>query len=133
MTQRYRQLGGWRKSTARWRGTCDSSFAWWPLAFYNSGKHLYSTTGEPRFLHAEEMTFLRFAEYCHGGNCNGVGFRHLGHLFGINGGRAKVEVCISGRQFALDLLPKKVYWIFENGEQVKIFVDIGCRSITGIK
>ncbi len=98
-----------------------SSPHWWPIAFYNSGQHLYLTTGAPRFITAvEQAQFqpLSFRRYCHGGNCNGVNFRHLGHMYGIHGGPAEVEIELQGIKTLLRVKPKNFAWLYEGQKMV---------------
>lgn len=95
---------------------------WWPVAFYNNGRHLFLTTGHPRFVPSHEFRFLSFRTYCRGGNLNGVEFRHLGHLYGLHGGPAKVEINFRGIGTILDIPPRKVAWVEETAQLVNVYM-----------
>lgn len=103
----------------------------WRIAFYNSGLHLYLTAGEPRFLHREELHYLPYTQFCHGGIYNDVDFHSLGHLYGVNGGPVTITVNISGLELDLTIPPGKMVWFFEDQHQVHVYLDKRPRRITG--
>ncbi len=98
-----------------------TSTHWWPIAFYNSGMHLYQFSGAPEYVivtHQRAFRPLSFRRYCQGGNCNGVHFRHLGHLHGIGGGPALIEVEIEGLKTLLQIKQRNFAWIYEGPQKV---------------
>lgn len=101
-----------------------TTMVWWPIAFHNNGKHLYLTSGSPRFLDEVDqraMTFLRFQDYCRGGNHNGVYFRHLGHLCGLNGGPAQLDILISGLTIAITIPEHQMVWVCETPRSIRLY------------
>jgi hypothetical protein len=99
-----------------------TSIKWWPIAFYNNGKHLFLTSGHPRFVAWGEFQFLPFRMYCQGGNLNGVKFRHLGHLYGLNGGPATVEIQCSGITTIIGIPPRRIAWVEETAQLVNVYI-----------
>jgi len=101
-----------------------TAMEWWPIAFHNSGKHLFVTSGAYRDIPPpaqREMKFLPFSTYCTGGNQNGVHFQHLGHLYGLLGGPAQIEVKIAELVFRLRIQAHATIWFFENQSHVYVF------------
>jgi hypothetical protein len=97
---------------------------WWPIGFYNGGKHLFLTRRDPGFFSTADqkrMEFLPFRQYCAGGNENGVQFRHLGHLYGLNGGKAHVEVSYDGMCFRFDVQAQNFIFLYDEPTCVTLY------------
>lgn len=129
-------VGRYTKDPSEWwlpSQTGRSLPARWTVAFYNNNKHLYLTTGAPRFISDAEqsyMTFLRFMDYCQGGYIQDVEFRHLGHLNGLAGGKAQVEIKISGLTFLQAIEPHCFIWVRESEKFVSVYHDKKARYLT---
>ena len=76
------------------------------LKIKNTGSHLWAAADV-----TERKTFLSFREYCGCGKWLGsVQIQHLGHLYGVNGGPAKVIVRASGLVWNIELQPQFTYF-----------------------
>lgn len=103
-----------------------------PVAFYNSGKHLYLTDGEIRRLVPSALLFLPYKEFCHDNEYGDVKFRHLGHLFGIQGGQATVFVEFRGVKLSLTIERGEVIWLLNNQDYFYTFKNIRKSRIPGV-
>ncbi len=96
-----------------------------PLILFNSGKHLYTDLGFPRWYseYDQQLHFLRYREYCGEGKYwYGVKVQHLGHKFGIQGGDATVRVTYTDFIFEATLVPCRLYFIVDFNLAVGLFM-----------
>lgn len=95
---------------------------WWPVAFYNSGFHLYifhpsvQPTSIPSHIHHQ---WLPFKQYCTGGNSNGVEFVHAGH---VGRGGCMVNIQIDKLKFTFVVPPRQAIFVRETKRGVYIYL-----------
>ncbi len=88
---------------------------------FNSGRHIYCDPFQSfpnRWYEAydQPLTFLPFKEYCGVGALVPYGnfhLRHLGHLHGLEGGNAQVEIDLGGWVWRCVILPCAMWRIIE--------------------
>jgi len=83
---------------------------------FNSGKHLYWDQSWPRWYNTfdQPLFFLPFREFSEfGGNLGSVRIQHMGHLYGVLGGIARVGLDYRGIHWNLQCEPLRLYYLVD--------------------
>lgn len=96
------------------------------VTLFNSGKHLYIDLEPPHWYEEWEqpIIFLNYREYCgNGKDIYGIRVQHLGHLFGVLGGDARVALTLGSTKWNINLNPCRLYTIAMMHAQQVLFMS----------